>query len=418
MIDLGIHPIEIADGYEKACQIAIENLIDISETFEQKKIDMDIMVKTCMTSLSSKIVNNSKKIVAEICVRAALAVADENRKDVNFDLIKVEGKVGGILENMTLMKGLVINKEMSHSNMNKRIDNAKIAILTCPFEPPRPKTKHEIEIGTYAQFNILRQIETEYFTDMIEKCKICGANIIICQWGFDDEPNHLLMHNKIPAIRWVSGVDIELLAMATGARIVPRFEELRPSKLGTAKTIREVSFGTSKDKVIFVEGCPFSSAVTILVRGASKIIVDETKRSIHDALCVARNLLKSKKILYGGGAAELSCSLIVSEYAERSSGVIRYCMKKFADSLEQIPLILAENAGMEPIEEISHLKHQQITTICHSIGVDCNNLGTNDMKHQNVLETLIGKKQQILLATQMCKMILKIDDIISKDDHF
>merc|ERR1712217_401520 len=201
MIDLGIHPIEIADGYEQACQVAIENLIDISETFEQKKIDMDIMVKTCMTSLSSKIVNNSKKIVAEICVRAALAVADENRKDVNFDLIKVEGKVGGTLEDMTLMKGLVINKEMSHSNMNKRIDNAKIAILTCPFEPPRPKTKHNIDITTSEAYRKLHEIEQKYFDDMIQHIIDSGANVAFCQWGFDDEANHLLLQKQLPAVR-------------------------------------------------------------------------------------------------------------------------------------------------------------------------------------------------------------------------
>jgi len=331
---------------------------------------------------------------------------------INIDLIRVEGKVGGKLEDTTLVNGIIIDKEMSHPLMKKYIKNAKIALLTCPFEPPKPKTKLKVEIETAAQYNTLSNIEQDYFVEMISFCKESGANIILCQWGFDDEPNHLLVHHNLPAIRWVGGVEIESISLATGAQIVPRFQELSPHKLGHAKVLREVGFGTTKDKIIVIEGCSHSRAVTLLVRGSSKMVVEETKRSLHDALCVTRNLMMSNKILYGGGAAELSCSLIVSQQATIAKGVEQYVMKSFANALERLPSTLAENCGLNPIETVNFVKARQFKEKKHYLGIDCNNSGNMNMKKQNVLETLLGKKQQFSLATQMCKMILKIDDVI------
>ncbi|GMP82552.1 hypothetical protein CsSME_00036801 [Camellia sinensis var. sinensis] len=161
-----------------------------------------------------------------------MAVADLERKDVNLDLIKVEGKVGGKLEDTELIYGILVDKDMSHPQMPKQIEDAKIAILTCPFEPPKPKTKHKVDIDTVEKFQNLRQQEKQYFDDMVQKCKDVGATLVICQWGFDDEANHLLMHRNLPAVRWVGGVELELIAIATGGRIVPRFQELTPEKLG------------------------------------------------------------------------------------------------------------------------------------------------------------------------------------------
>lgn len=156
---------------------------------------------------------------------------------------------------------------------------------------------------------------------MVKKCKDSGASIVLCQWGFDDEANHLLLQNQLPAVRWVGGIDIELLAMATGARIVPRFEEISESKLGYAGVIRELSFGTTSDKVLVVEGCKNTKAVTILVRGGSHMICDEAQRSLHDALCVVRNLVKDNRIIYGGGASELACSIYLNQMADSIESV-------------------------------------------------------------------------------------------------
>merc|ERR1711871_1107836 len=174
--------------------------------------------------------------------------------------------------------------------MAKEIRNAKLCVLTCPFEPPKPKTKHKLELETVQAYEEMQAAEKKYFLDMIEQVKASGANLVICQWGFDDEANHLLMQNELPAVRWVGGVELELIAIACNARIVPRFSELSPEKLGQAGRVREVAFGTTKERMLVIEECACASAVTVLIKGGNKMIVEEAKRSLHDAMCVVRNL--------------------------------------------------------------------------------------------------------------------------------
>eukprot|EP00218_Dolichomastix_sp_CCMP3274_P015487 CAMPEP_0170133558 /NCGR_PEP_ID=MMETSP0033_2-20121228/1379_1 /TAXON_ID=195969 /ORGANISM="Dolichomastix tenuilepis, Strain CCMP3274" /LENGTH=746 /DNA_ID=CAMNT_0010369053 /DNA_START=27 /DNA_END=2266 /DNA_ORIENTATION=+ len=413
LLDRGIHPLRIAEGYEMASRIAADHLASISDTFEFSRENLEPLVRTCMTTLSSKIVNRCKADMAKICVDAVMAVADLERRDVNLDLIKVEGKVGGMLEDTMLVHGIVIDKDISHPQMPKTIKDAKIAILTCPFEPPKPKTKHKVDIDSVEKYESLRQAEQDYFTDMVKRCKESGANLVICQWGFDDEANHLLMVNELPAVRWVGGVELELIAIATGGRIVPRFQELNADKLGAAGSIREVPFGTTKDRMLIIEECSNSKAVTIFVRGGNRMMIDETKRSLHDALCVARNLVRSNTIVYGGGAAEIACSIAVEAAADSVPGVEQYAMRAFADALETVPIALAENSGLNAIEAVTQVRARQIAEKNPFLGIDCKDMGTNDMKAQNVFETLIGKQQQLLLATQVVKLILKIDDVMA-----
>ncbi|GBG85959.1 hypothetical protein CBR_g40771 [Chara braunii] len=417
LLDKGIHPIRVAEGYEMASKIAVQQLNKIAQKFEFSKDDVESLVQTCMTTLSSKIVGRCKRKLAEIAVKAVLGVADLERRDVNLDLIKIEGKVGGKLEDVELVHGIIVDKEMSHPQMPKVIENAKIAILTCPFEPPKPKTKHKVDIDSVEKFEGLRLQEKQYFTDMVNQCKDSGATLVICQWGFDDEANHLLMHHDLPAIRWVGGVELELIAIATGGRIVPRFQELTPEKLGKAGIVREKVFGTSKDRMVYIENCANSRAVTILIRGGNKMVVEEAKRSLHDALCVARNLIRDNSIVYGGGSAEIACSLAVEAAADTVAGVEQYAMRAFADGLDSVPMALAENSGYQPIESLTAVKAEQMRDNNPYLGIDCNDTGTNDMRKQGVFETLIGKRQQLMLATQVVKMILKIDDVISPSQY-
>uniref|UniRef100_A0A2K6EHC2 T-complex protein 1 subunit epsilon n=1 Tax=Propithecus coquereli TaxID=379532 RepID=A0A2K6EHC2_PROCO len=350
LLDRGIHPIRIADGYEQAARIAIEHLDKISDSVLVDIKDTEPLIQTAKTTLGSKVVNSCHRQMAEIAVNAVLTVADMKRRDVDFELIKVEGKVGGRLEDTKLIKGVIVDKDFSHPQMPKKVEDAKIAILTCPFEPPKPKTKHKLDVTSVEDYKALQKYEKEKFEEMIQQIKETGANLAICQWGFDDEANHLLLQNNLPAVRWVGGPEIELIAIATGGRIVPRFSELTAEKLGFAGLVKEISFGTTKDKMLVIEQCKNSRAVTIFIRGGNKMIIEEAKRSLHDALCVIRNLIRDNRVVYGGGAAEISCALAVSQEADK-------------------------------------------------------------MKQQHVIETLIGKKQQISLATQMVRMILKIDDI-------
>ena len=301
--------------------------------------------------------------------------------------------------------------------MEKEIKDAKVLILTCPFEPPKPKTKHGLEIKSAADYDKLYALEQQYFIDMVKKVKESGANVVLCQWGFDDEANHLLMHNKLPAVRWVGGVEIELLAIATGARIVPRFEEITPEKLGKAGLIKEETFGTSSEKVLLIQDCPSSKAVTVLIRGGSRTICDEAKRCLFDAICVVRNMIKNNNVVGGGGATELACSIEVAKEADKIEGIEQYAVRAFADALEEIPMTLAENSGFKPIEYVSNIKAMQVKESNPFIGVDCMSTGTNNMYEQGIFESVMSKKQQFELATQVVKMILKIDDVIAPQEY-
>lgn len=417
LLDRGIHPTRISEGLERACDIACNELERISDVLEFTKENWEPLRKVAGTTITSKIINKFSPLFADICTRAVRNVADFDRKDVNLDLIKIEGKAGGKLEDSCLVDGIVIDKDMAHPQMEKEIKDAKIAVLTCAFEPPKPKTKNTLEIDDAEKYNQLYKKEQEYFIDMVRKCKDSGANLILCQWGFDDEANHLLMQEKLPSVRWVGGVEIELIAIATGARIVPRFEELSSEKLGKAGLVREVSFGTSKDKMLFIEQCANTKACTIFVRGGNKMIIEEAKRSIHDALCVVRNLIRDNRIVYGGGSAEMACSIRVAEAANTISSVDQYIFRAFADALDAVPVALAENSGMQPIEQVARVKAEQVKTKNAHLGIDCVGAGTNDMKTQGVFETMISKQQQVRLATQVCKMILKIDDCIYRTEE-
>jgi len=419
LLDRGIHPIRIAEGFEKAAEVAIKHLGEIADTVHFSSENLEPLIDIAMTTLSSKIVNVNKRRMAEIAVNAVIGVADLERRDVNFDMIRLEGKAGGSLEDTELVNGIVIDKEISHPQMAKEIKDAKLCILTCPFEPPKPKTKHKLDISSKEAYEKLYKQEQEYFKEMVKQVKDSGSNLVICQWGFDDEANHLLLQNQLPAVRWVGGVEIEHIAIATGGRIVPRFSELTADKLGRAGMVREVSFGNTRERMLVIEDCANSNAVTVLVRGGNKMIVEEAKRSLHDAMCVVRNLIKDSRIVYGGASAEISTSLAISKYAETVSGVDQYAIRAFSDALDDIPLALAENSGLEPIEELAAAKSRQMNEnnclIGLGIDVQPNDDGfhASDMKKLGVVESLVGKQEQIQLAAQVVKMILKIDDVIT-----
>lgn len=434
LIDKGIHPVRIARGFEAAAQVAIDHLEKISDRVEFSKDHLEPLMETAKTTLNSKILQPFKEKMAKIAVDAVIDVADLERNDVNFDMIRMEGKTGGSLEDTALVNGIVLDKEFSHPQMPTEINDVKLCILTCPLEPPKPKTKHKLQISSVEAYEELYKQEQDYFVNMIQQIKDSGANLVICQWGFDDEANHLLLQQELPAVRWVGGVEIEHVAIATGGRIVARVEELTPDKLGKCASIRQISLGTNssrrQERILVLEDCANQKAVTVLVRGGNKMIVEEAKRSLHDAMCVVRNLVVDNRVVYGGGSAEISCSIAVRKHADTVVGVDQYAIRAFADALDDIPLALAENAGLSPIEEVAAIKSRQVKEDCPTIGLGLmsvdqaelkthgtTNYHSTDMKEIGVFETLIGKQQQLQLAAQVVKMILKIDDVISQGQY-
>lgn len=407
LLEKKVHPLRIADGFEMACQLAIKHCEEVSASLT---LEEDVMRRVAITALCSKVVSSRSAELADLCVKAVLSVADLSRSDVNFDLIKVEGKPGGKLEDTRLIEGIALNKDFSHSQMAKEVINAKIAILTCPFEPPKPKTKHKLSIRNPEAYNELVLQEQKYFSDMVEKVRNSGANVVLCQWGFDDEANHLLLRHNLPAVRWVGGQEIELLSLATGGRIVPRFEDLAPHKLGTAARVAEVSIGTEDERMIIIEGCPKGKAVTILVRGGNAMVISEAKRSIHDALCSIRNLITDNRILPGGGAVETACALKIIQESKYIDSLEQHAVEAFGEALLTIPEALAENSGLDSINTIGNLKAKHTNTTNHNFGVDPteNVTGISDMMKKHVYETLNSKTHQLALATQVNLTTIKI----------
>lgn len=426
LIEKGIHPIKIANGFDDAAKLAIQKLEEQADDVAvNKELFRGHLFKAAKTSLGSKIVSKEHDKFAQMAVDAVTSVLDEDRKDVDFELIKLEGRVGGSLKDSKLIHGVILDKDFSHPQMPKEVlpaegkEDVKLAILTCPFEPPKPKTKHKLDISSVEEYQKLQTYEQDKFKEMIDCIKNAGADVVICQWGFDDEANHLLLQNNLPAARWVGGQELELIAIATHGRIVPRFQDLSPEKLGKCSKIYEIEFGTTKDRMLVIEECSDAKTVTCFIRGSNKMIVDEAKRALHDALCVVRNLVKDSRVVYGGGAAEVTMSIAVSEEADRQRGIDQYAFRAFAQALDTIPMTLAENSGLDPIETLTLLKSKQIKENLSVIGVDCLSKGSNDMKELFVVDPFIGKKQQIMLATQLCRMILKIDNVIisGKDEY-
>ena len=344
-------------------------------------------------------------------------MADLERKDVDFELIKVDGKVGGSLEDTLLVKGVIVDKDFSHPQMPSEVRDAKIAILTCAFEPPKPKTKHKLDITSVDEFKRLQTYEKKKFEEMIEQIQATGANLAICQWGFDDEANHLLYQNKLPAVRWVGGPEIELIAIATNGRIVPRFEDLNSEKLGRAGIVKQMSFGTTREKMLVIEECANTRAVTIFVRGSNKMVnqplvmvfcIRELTRGPRSS--TRRNDLSttrcasyaiSSRITGSFTAAALLRSPVRWPYGLRqtrytsatrsqsgieayrltcprqSPGLEQYAMGAFADALESIPMALAENSGLNSIETLASIKSRQFKEGNSRLGVDCMQLGGN-----------------------------------------
>lgn len=421
LIDKGIHPIRIADGYDHACEIAVAELDKVADTIPFSRENTLELLKVAKTSLGSKIVSKASDKFAQIAVDAVLSVADLERRDVDFELIKVDGKVGGSLEETALVRGVVLDKDFSHPQMPRAVHDARIAILTCPFEPPRPKTKHKLDITTVDEYRKLEKYEKETFEKMIQQVKDAGANLVVCQWGFDDEANHLLLQHSLPAVRWVGGPEMELVAIATGGRIVPRFEDLAPEKLGRAGVVREVGFGTTRDKMLVVEECANARAVTVFVRGSNKMIVDEARRALHDAMCVVRALVRDNRVVYGGGAADIAAGLAVSAAADKEPSVEQYAIRAFSQALDATPLALAANSGLGPIESLAAAKSRQALEHKPQLGIDCMGAsvsgdGAGDMKEAYVWDPLVSKRQQLLLATQLVRAVLKIDDVIQQHD--
>ncbi|MCW4002856.1 MAG: thermosome subunit beta [Candidatus Bathyarchaeota archaeon] len=410
LIDKNIHPTIIIDGYRKAAEKALETLEKIAIPIDTKL--KDYLKKAATTSMGSKIVAEHKEYLAGIVVKAMLAVAEKTGGSykVDVDDVKVEKKTGESTSDTTLINGIVLDKEIVHTGMPKRVENAKIALLDASLEVEKTELDAKINIESPEQIEAFLKQEETMLKTMVEKIVASGANVVICQKGIDDMVQHFLARKGIIAVRRAKKSDMEKLAKATGGKIQSNIDALSASDLGCAAVVEERRVGD--DKMTFVEGCKNPKAVTILVRGGTQRMTAEAERSIHDGLCVVKDLLLEPKVVAGGGAPELEVAKALKGYAQTLPGREQLAVRVFADAFESIAVTLAENAGLDPVDVLSELRarHEKGETWA---GIEMLSGKVVDMSVVGVFEPLGVKKQIVKSAVEAASLILKIDDVIA-----
>ncbi|MGQ9478625.1 MAG: thermosome subunit beta [Thermoproteota archaeon] len=410
LLDMDVHPTIVVDGYRKAVSMALQFLKDIA--VEVKPTDRETLKLIAMTALTSKVVREYSEQLADIAVDAVLKVAKEEngRYNVRIDDIKVEKKAGGSVMETKLVNGIVLDKEVVHSGMPRRVVNARIAILNGPLEIEKTEFDAKINIERPEQIKAFLDEEQKILKGMVDKIVEAGANVVLCQKGIDDIAQHYLAKAGILAVRRVKESDIDKAAKATGARIVTSVNELAKDDLGYAGLVEERKVG--EDKWVFIEQCKDPRSVTILIRGGTEKMIDEADRALHDALCVVKDVVMYPYIVSGAGAPEIEVAMRIRKKAETIAGKEQLAILKFADALEAIPSALAENAGMDPIDIIAELRKQHESGY-KWYGIDVNAKKASDSWEKKITEPLLVKEQIIKSASEAASMLLRIDDVVT-----
>lgn len=410
LIAKDVHPTIIVDGYRKSALKSLEILNHLAQ-----KIDggnKSELVKVAKTSMQTKLVSKESDALSELVVNAALEISEPNESaySVDIDDVKVEKKAGGSLRDTKLIKGIVLDKEVTHGGMPKRVEKAKIALINSALEIEKTEFDAKININSPDQMKMFLEEENKMLKNMVDRIISSGANVAICQKGIDDVAQHYLAKSNILAVRRVKESDMTKLSRATGARTVNNLKDLGSKDLGLADLVEERKVET--DKWVFIEGCKHPKAVTILIRGGSQRVVDEAERSVHDALMVTKDVMEKPLIVAGGGSPESFVAGKLREWSSTLSGREQLAADKFAESLEVIPLALAENAGMDPIDTLTELRSKQAKGSKWS-GIDARSAKIVDMSKLDIVEPLSVKEQIIKSATEVASMILRIDDVIA-----
>ncbi|MEM3012972.1 MAG: thermosome subunit beta [Candidatus Hadarchaeales archaeon] len=411
LLDQDIHATIIASGYRKAAAKAQEILQKIARPIS--KDDVEMLKKIVATSISSKGSEiKGDRLVSLIVEAARQIVKEENGKiRADRDKIKLEKKIGGSSSDSQLVKGIVLDKEVVHPGMPKRVKNAKIALISSAFEVEKTETDAKINITDPEQLKSFLDEERKMLADMVEQVKRVGANVVLCQKGIDDVAQHYLAKAGILAVRRVKESDMQKLAEATGGRVVMSLKDLSPSDLGSAELVEERK--VAGEEMVFVEGCKDPKAVTILVRGGTEHVVDELERAVHDGVSVACVALEDGRVLPGGGACEMVGATGLRDYSMELGGREALAVNAFADAMEVIPRTLAENAGLDSIDILVKLRAEHEKADGVNKGVEVVSGQIVDMMEKGVVEPIRVKLQAIKSASEAAEMILRIDDVIA-----
>ncbi len=411
LLEQKIHPTTIVAGLKKAAKKATEILDKMAVDIDPE--DVETLMKVAMTAMNSKSIAGSKELFADITAKAIglIKEARDGKLIADLDNVSVVKKQGMGLTDTELVRGMVIDKEILHPAMPKRVKNAKIAILDAALELEKTEFDAEIRISDPFQVKALMEEEDRMLKTLADRVINTGANVLLCQKGIEDDIVSYLAKAGIMAVRRVKKSDMKRLSRATGGRIVSNVKELTPDVLGSAGVVEETTIGD--DKMVYVRDCANPKAVTVVIRGGSSQVVDEAERALHDALCVVRNAVQDKKIVAGGGAPEVEVAKGLREFAGTIGGREQIAIEIFADALEVIPKTIGENAGHDPIDVIVSLRAKHETPEGKWFGINVSTGKPSDMMTEGVIEPLSVKTQAIKSASEAAHMILRIDDVIA-----
>ena len=410
LLNKDVHSSVIVEGYQAAAEKTLQLLSQMAKTIQPD--DKASLLKIAKTSMESKLISEDSGTLSKIVVDAILSIATKKEQEYTVDLdnIKVEKKAGESIEDTSLIRGIVLDKEIVHSGMPTKIEKPKIALINAALEVEKTEMSAEIRISDPTQMQMFLEEENRMLKTMVDKIHEIGAKVLICQKGIDDIAQHYLAKYGILAVRRVKESDMTKLAKATGGRVSTNIDDLSLSDLGYADIVQQKKI--ESDKWVYIEGCRNPQSVTLLIRGGSQRVVDEADRSIHDALMVVKDVIEKPSIVGGGGAPESFVASHLKDWADSFDGREQLAIKKYAEALESIPLTIAENAGMDPIDTMVALRSQQSQG--HKwTGIDAKKGKIADMFSQDIVEPLIVKEQIIKSATEAACMILRIDDVIA-----
>ena len=410
LLNQNVHPTLIIDGYGKASEEALKILEDIS--MEVPPLDKDVLKKIASTSMATKLIQGSKEALASIAVNAVLKVVKKTKSgyEVDVDDVTVEKKSGASMADTRLIDGVAVNKDVVHDKMPKRINDAKIVLINAPFQVEKTEFDGKIDIERPEEMRAWLDEETNLLKEMVDDIVSVGANVVICQKAIEEPAQQYMAQNGILAVRQLIEKNMERVAKATGGKILSSLKGLSRDDLGYAEIIEERKL--SGEDWLFIEGCKNPKAITLLIRGGTEKATEEAERAIHDALSVVKDVIENPRILAGGGAPEAEVSSKLRDWAETLSGKEQLAAMDFADAIEEIPLILAHNAGVDPMDTRVELRSKHKTGDTWA-GVDASSGKVKDMRNLDVYEPLAVKVQVLMSALEAASMILRIDDVIA-----
>jgi thermosome len=410
LLDQNIHPTILVSGYRKAAQKAIEII-------EKNAVPVDVedrktMMKVALTSMASKAVGGAKEHFAEIAIEAVKQIAEKRGDKIvaDIDNIQLVKKTGKSLLESQLISGIIVDKEVIHSGMPKKKENAKIALLDLALEIEKTEMSAEIRIRDPNQMKAFLDQEDSMLKKMVTKIKASGVDVVFCQKGVDDMVQHYLSKEGIMAARRIKESDMEKLARATGGRVTSNLDDLKAADLGFAGLVEERKIGD--DKMIFVEKCKDPHSVAILIRAGLERMVDEAERAMIDALSVVSDVTENNKIVAGGGAAEIEVTRELRRYATKVGGREQLAIEAFADAMEIIPRALTENGGFDPIDVLVELRSAHDKETGKYKGINVFTGKVENSIDSGVIEPVVVKIQAIKSAAESASMILRIDDVI------